>query len=400
MEAPISTNPPPPRRLLLRHPHFPSRCGARAAQEGGLELVELAEAPGRVPPGSLVAAESEAFLARPECFPPELREKLPLLRDKGRFRALMNRAACSLSVPHFTCSRERLAQGLPWMEVMDRLGGQVTSVVLKPVRGFQSDLVFVCRSASEWEAALATLRNAELECAAVTDPGQFLVEPWVAGEEWAVDLYFDALGMPIILGLYLHPFRDDTDARDVVYRTSPALMKRMRLKLTRALLHWNNQLGLRGLPVHAELRVTPHGELFPIEFNLARFGLLTMDIALHAFGINPYLYFFQRRTPDWGSIEAQAEWAPDTGLVVAPRVGPYTPGLTADREAFLESLRKRGLELLHCEPLPFDRIPFFAAAYVRGRAEDMDAYLSLPFAQYLQHEPEHCPWGLAWCAPC
>lgn len=381
------------RRLLLSHPAFPSACAQlarpllaieeialpRDGGEAALSLAPLRQA------GVRFVADSELFLRFADFFPDDTAGALAVLRDKAAFRRSVEEAGDVLKVHSLAVGREELA-GLVWAEILRRLG--VTpggGVVVKPVRGFQSDLVSICRDAADWGRACAKIASPPLGISPVTDASVVVVEAYVSGEELAIDVYFDAAGAPVILGIYLHPFRDERDARDIVYRTSRPLVRRHRGRFERALASWNERLGLRDFAVHAEVRLTERGEVFPIELNPLRFGLLTMDISLYAFGVNSYLHYFERTAPEWERLEAEAgEEA--TALIVAPLPESYREGMRVDQEAFERDLVDRGLRIHRFQPLPYEEIPFYAAAYVGGRAETMDAYLYEDFGRHLRLE--------------
>ena len=61
---------------------------------------------------------------------------------------------------------------------------------------------------------------------------------------------------------------------------------------------------MRVFPAHIELRRTPSGKLIPIEINPLRFGgwCTTADLTYHAYGFNPYLYFYHQQVPDWSDL--------------------------------------------------------------------------------------------------
>lgn len=381
------------RRLLLSHPAFPSACAGLARVPLGLEEIPLPRDAGEaavslaplLEPGVRFVTDSERFLGFADRFPAEAGRALAVLRDKAAFRRRIEEAGDALQVGSFAVGREELVGGMRWEEALRRLGRAPDGLVVKPVRGFQSDLVSICRDAADWERARLRIASPPRGVSPVTDRSTFVVEAYVAGEELAIDVYFDAAGGPVILGLYLHPFRDPLDARDIVYRTSRPLMRRWRRRFERALASWNERLGLRDFAVHAEVRVTARDEVFPIELNPLRFGLLTMDISLYAFGVNAYVHYFERSAPDWESLEAGGG-DEATALVVAPLPESYREGVAVDLAAFERDLLARGLRIHRFQPLPYEEIPFYAVAYVGGGAETIDAFLHEDFGRHVRLE--------------
>lgn len=345
-------------------------------EEAAQALAPLREA------GRRFVIDSERFLAFAESLPSEQKRAVALLSDKAAFRQAIREANDALAAPSRAISREELLGPLDWESARASLGGAPDGLVVKPVRGFQSDLVVICRDLADWEKGKVRIADPPPGISPVTDTSTFVIESYVRGEEYALDLYFDEDGAPVITGIYLHPFRDPLDARDIVYRTSPALLRRNRERFERALTSWNARLGLRDFPVHAEVRRTERGEVFPIELNPLRFGLLTMDIALYAFGVNAYRHYYQRTRPEWPRLESDDETA--TGLIVAPLPESCHEGVEIDYEAFEQDLQRRGLRVHRLERLPYHEIPFYAAAYASGPAEAMDEYLREDFGRWVR----------------
>ena len=84
-------------------------------------------------------------------------------------------------------------------------------VVLKPAVGFFDMGVHSVNSAGEWKDAVSSIER-ELKQAAtmysdsVINSSKFIAEQKIEGEEFAIDVYYDRDGEPIILNIYQHPF--------------------------------------------------------------------------------------------------------------------------------------------------------------------------------------------------
>lgn len=93
-----------------------------------------------------------------------------------------------------------------------RATGLPFPLIIKPAVGFFSLAVVSARSPEEWDAARARL-IAEVETArglfptSVLDPCQMLIEQRVEGRGFAVDVYFDSDGTPVLLNVMEHIFR-------------------------------------------------------------------------------------------------------------------------------------------------------------------------------------------------
>lgn len=230
-----------------------------------------------------------------------LPETVALFKDKARFRELTRCLA-----PGFFF-REVAAAGLADCDV----SAMPMPFIIKPNVGFFSLGVHKVHDEREWalvrERLAAELRDqAELYPAQVLDAGSYIIEQYVEGREFAVDAYYDGDGRPVVLNILEHVFSSEEDVSDRVYTTSAAIVAGHLEVFTEHLAEIGRLAGARNFPVHVEIRVTPRGDLFPIEVNPLRFGgwCTTADLTPYAFGFNPYLYYLKGLRPDWAAILA------------------------------------------------------------------------------------------------
>lgn len=186
-------------------------------------------------------------------------------------------------------------------------------VVVKPAVGFLSFGVHTVRDAKEWKDVISQLEK-EMRMAAVMYPNnvvnsaRFIIEQLIEGEEYAVDAYFDRNGEPVILNIFQHPFLNSKDVSDRIYLMSIGIMMKYMARFGLLLREIGHLKNIRNFPMHIELRVTPEGEIIPIEVNPMRFaGWCTTDVAKYAWGINVYEYFYDQKKPDWNEILANAK---------------------------------------------------------------------------------------------
>ena len=91
----------------------------------------------------------------------------------------------------------------------------------------------------------------------------------------------------------------------VIYTTSATMVFELHDPIKELLSVMGTSADLKTFPVHLEVRITPEGQVVPIELNPMRFaGWCTTDIAYHAHGINPYFYYYDNQQPDWEQIAA------------------------------------------------------------------------------------------------
>lgn len=182
-------------------------------------------------------------------------------------------------------------------------------VVLKPAIGFFSVGVYTIRTREDWARALDDIEKTsdgwrKLYPERVLGNGSFVAEKHIGGEEFAVDVYFDADGRAVVLNILKHEFASESDVSDRLYYTSKKIVLENVARFTEFFDRVNAELGARNFPAHVELRVDA-GKIIPIEFNPMRFaGWCSTDIAFFAFGVRTYEYFLDGKKPDWEKILA------------------------------------------------------------------------------------------------
>ncbi|MBN2071404.1 MAG: ATP-grasp domain-containing protein [Candidatus Krumholzibacteriota bacterium] len=224
-------------------------------------------------------------------------ERIDICKDKGRFRRLL---AGEYRDFFF---RELTFEALASLDT----SGLKKPFIVKPVVGFFSLGVHKVISDAQWPLVLsrigAEIRKVDgLYPREVLDTGRFIIEEHIDGDEFAVDLYYDEGGSPVILNILHHLFIDETDVTDRTYLTSMRIIK----KYSRIFYPHLEKIGIlgdfRNMPMHIEFRVDGD-RVLPIEANPMRFaGWCATDIAWHAWGIDTVEYYFRQLTPDWPAI--------------------------------------------------------------------------------------------------
>lgn len=180
--------------------------------------------------------------------------------------------------------------------------------IIKPTVGFFSIGVHVVNNAVEWKNIVARLKK-EIDTLGRNFPGEvidvssFIMEEIIPGDEFAVDVYFDREGNPVVLNILKHLFSSAEDVSDRVYITSKQIIEENLGTFTQFLRSMGELIDLRNFPIHIEFRVDKKNNIAPIEVNPMRFaGWCVTDIAWYATGINVYEYFFEQKKPDWELI--------------------------------------------------------------------------------------------------
>ena len=178
---------------------------------------------------------------------------------------------------------------------------------VKPIKGYWGSAAFPLDAQTdrvslmhEIEAQLTKRTNLFSE--QVVSKDRLIVEGFLEGEEYAVDMFFNESGEPIVTNICHHPLPKKLDYLHVVYYTSYEVYRSLYPRFIEFFKALNQSLQGRSIPIHGEFKLHK-GKLTPIELNPLRFGSDGFaDLSFHAFGFNPFLYFAENRAPDWEAL--------------------------------------------------------------------------------------------------
>ncbi|MGN0834249.1 MAG: ATP-grasp domain-containing protein [Candidatus Spyradosoma sp.] len=258
-------------------------------------------------------------------------------------------------------------------------------VILKPSIGFFSVGVHTIRTREDWESALAdveknSFRWKERYPSSVLGNTSFLVEQYIRGEEYAVDLYFDSEGKAVVLNVIKHEFASAQDVSDRLYYTSKKILLARLALFTEFFDRVNAELGAKNFPAHVELRVE-NGRVVPIEFNPMRFaGLCSNEVSLFAFGFRSYEYFLKNEKPDWEKILAGTDDASVFTLCVLTAPSPCPDFRGFDYAA----LRSKFEKVLCLREMDAKALGTFGFLFIETRKrEELDFLLSSDLTEFL-----------------
>ena len=266
-------------------------------------------------------------------------------------------------------------------------------VVLKPKIGFLSFGVYPIYNEKEWQNTIQTIKTdiekyKEIFPKSVVNTSSFIIEEMIEGDEFAVDVYFDAENKPVILNIYKHPFSGSDDVSDRIYFTSKNIIKTYLEKFETLFEKIGCTMGLKNFPCHIELRVNDKA-IIPIEINPMRFaGWCLCDLAHYAFDINPYVYYFEQKRPDWDKILQNM----DDGLYC------FTIGdnqgikdiKNVDYEAYAKFLAapvENSIQgkLFELRKIDYKNFPIFALAFIKlPNEQSVQSVLKKDFREYFE----------------
>jgi len=335
--------------------------GARRLTDGAdIQFISGGDFSCRLAAGERVLANSENALAHIfscGCHD-DLVRQITVCKDKALFRETV--AGLHPEYRFMRAASEDLAE-------LD-VSGMQTPFVVKPARGFFSLGVHVVRDHALWPEVVRAIEDERSAMNAeypeeVVNADEYIVEARIEGKEYAIDVYYDEHGDPVITNILHHHFLSEDDISDTLYYTSAEIIETWLEPFTEYVARVGQACEFRNFPMHLEVRVDELGHILPIEANPLRFaGWCVADITCHAWGVDPYECYFKKMRPDWPSLlKKQPEKA--CVMVIAEVPGHM------DRRA-ITKIDYHGLstlfeEVLELRTIDYTQYPVFAFAFAR-----------------------------------
>ncbi len=296
-----------------------------------------------------------------------------MLKDKHKFRQLMSNL-----YPDFFFTKTTIDE-LEKIK-LDR----EKKYIVKPTKGFFGTAVKELNNKTDISEIAKEIRN-ELEenscyfSESILSKNELIIEQFVEGEEYAVDMYFNEHGKPEIMNIYHHPLPERKEYFHVLYYTNKDIFDRFYDRLNAIFIELNQHLKITNFPIHAEFKLE-NNTLIPIEMNPLRYGGFGLaDLTFHAFGFNPFLAFFNNYKPDWQQIwnirnENHFGWVLGyNGTDID--VETHTP----NDEAYLHYLG----DILHYVEIDYKQNPVFSIAYVKDNCStSLQRFLKTEFNDF------------------
>jgi hypothetical protein len=150
-------------------------------------------------------------------------------------------------------------------------------------------------------------KNGSIFSESVLSMDDFIVEQFIDGEEYAVDMFYNASGEPCIVNIYHHPMPVNKAYLHMIYYSSKEVFDRIYEKAKSFFIELNKILNVTNFAIHSEFKLD-NEDLLPIEMNSMRFGGMGLgNLVYHSLNINPYTYFLNDAEPDWKSIWVEEE---------------------------------------------------------------------------------------------
>lgn len=256
--------------------------------------------------------------------------------------------------------------------------------ILKPIKGCFGTAVKTIDEKSNLakvaeEIKLEIEKNAAVLSESVLSQSEFIVEDYIEGEEYAVDMFYDSKGRPHIVNIYFHPIPKYAEYLHMVYYTSKSIFEKIYARALEFFKRLQEKLQLKNIALHAEFRFSDR--LIPIEINSMRFGGMGLgNMIFHSLKVNPYQHFIEEKSPDWEEI-----WKhhPDSNFVYFIAYNGTQVDKTKQKPD-LKKLEDEFTKILGRTIFDYQKQLAFGAYTLQEEAGNIDKLLQIDFNDYYE----------------
>ncbi len=184
---------------------------------------------------------------------------------------------------------------------------QGKKVVIKPLKGFFGTGVRIAEPNCDLTALAADMKqevqaNAKFFPESILTQNEFIIEEFITGDEYAVDMFFDEAGKPEIMNIYFHPEPAISEYFHLMYYTNKKIFDNYLVTFTNFFNELNKIMNLKSFPIHAEFKLQD-GVMLPIELNPMRYGGFGLsDLTFNSFQHQPISAYFDDSPANWDAI--------------------------------------------------------------------------------------------------
>ncbi|WP_010180147.1 ATP-grasp domain-containing protein [Aquimarina agarilytica] len=256
--------------------------------------------------------------------------------------------------------------------------------VLKPLKGCFGTAVKIIDQHSDLkkvseEVALEIEKNSSVLSENVLSKNEFIVEDFIKGEEYAVDMFYDEKGKPHIVNIYHHPMPKIAAYLHMIYYTSKEVFDKVYDQANAFFEKLNLILNVKNLAIHSEFKLDK--ELFPIELNTMRFGGMGLgNMIYHSVGVNPYDCFIKGESPDWNTI-----WQKNEDSIFAFLIAYNGTDVNKlNQEPDIEKLKNRFTKLLKETLFDYKEQLAFGVFCIEETKSNLEKLLEIDFNDYFK----------------
>ncbi|HBS88832.1 MAG: hypothetical protein A2W91_03835 [Bacteroidetes bacterium GWF2_38_335] len=303
---------------------------------------------------------------------PARKRAVTLLKDKFRFREILSEI-----YPEY---QYRLIK----IEDVGSLRVDKKSVI-KPVRGCFGTAVRVVDKNTDFGLLSSELKaelekNSKVYQNSVLSNDSFIIEDFIEGEEYAVDMFYGSSGEPRIVNILHHPVPKNKAYIHMAYNSSKKAFDEVYDIAKTFLQKINNILKVRNFVMHVEIKVY-NGEVYPIEINCMRFGGMGLcNLIYFSHGINSFTCFNNDSEPDLEKMWKNKEQDVYTYFIAYNGVNSPVDQYAPNRD----KLKKMFTEVLHEEPFDHRKQLCFGVYFLRETEENISNIMNIEFDDFFE----------------
>ncbi|HEY0056219.1 MAG TPA: ATP-grasp domain-containing protein [Pedobacter sp.] len=258
--------------------------------------------------------------------------------------------------------------------------------IIKPLKGCFGTAVKVVDKNTDLnqlqnEIASELERNGAVFSENVLTSDKFIVEDYIEGQEYAVDMFYNSKGEPCIVNVFCHPEPKHEQYLHMVYFSSKPTFEFILPIAKEFFRHLNDKLLVTDFPMHCEFKLMGT-KLISIEINPMRFGGMGLgNMTYHAFNVNPYKYFSKDKEPDWTEILKSID--EDSYYVHFIAYNSFSKDKTTNRPN-LPKLRKEFTEIRLEQLFDYQKQLAFGIFCLRENEQSLNRLLQINFDDYFE----------------
>ncbi|MEX0329787.1 MAG: ATP-grasp domain-containing protein [Puniceicoccaceae bacterium] len=257
------------------------------------------------------------------------------------------------------------------------------SYVIKPVKGCFGSGVRVIQGDADLgklgeEISIELKKNSSVFSDSVLSSADMIIEECVEGEEYAVDMFYNQEGKPVITNIYYHPMPRNPAYLHMIYCTSSDIFSTIYPKAVRFFERFQQIVPVTNIPIHAEFRLQ-NDQLVPVEMNSLRFGGMGLtNLSYYGFGSNAYQFFIDDTEPDWSEIWRKR---PETTYAFFIAYNGVNTNPTTHQPDW-DSFRRIFTNIIHEVSFDYQKQLAFGVLYIEGTNDHILSLLGTEFDEH------------------
>lgn len=256
--------------------------------------------------------------------------------------------------------------------------------VLKPLKGCFGTAVKIIDENSDLhivskEIEFEIQKNSSVLSENVLSQNDFILEEYISGEEYAIDMFFDENGEPHIVNIYYHPMPKIESYLHMIYYTNKEIFDKIYNKAIIFFKKLNAILNVKNFILHSEFKYEK--ELIPIEINSMRYGGMGLgNMIYHSVGVNPYEHFNKGISPDWKKI-----WKNNSNDIFAFFIAYNGTQIDkSSQQPDIEKLKNDFTEILREEIFDYKTQLAFGVFCIKENNQNIKKLLEIEFNDYFK----------------